>query len=352
MMLKKIKFGKIAIVIFLTVLIWVWADLALEELFPVSNMPITISKSTNRALWVSFVDENESLVPVYIVKSIVLKGSASRTSDVDRKLKTGSLQLDFFLDAEQEGMDKPGKYPLDVLNLLRKSNQIRELGLAVQSCEPDKLTINVVELVKKSLDIECFNESGAPLGVESIDPPKVVMAVPADSRLTAQVRLTPRDIEQARLSVVVKTPYVILAPDQIRQAPTTVKIKMPSEADSLSEHTITEAKLGIELSVNLQGEYKPDVINHNDVVRPFTIQATLEAKQAYENQPFQMTLYILDGDEKKGPQEEQRRKVVYNFPEEFVRKDEIRLKSPQQPAEARFKLIRLTSAPTPPSGPD
>ncbi len=352
MMLKKIKFGKIAIVIFLTVLIWVWADLALEELFPVSNVPITISKSINRALWVSFVDENESLIPVYTVKSIVLKGSASRTSDVDRKLKTGSLQLDFFLDAEQEGMDKPGKYPLDVLNLLRKSNQIRELGLAVQSCEPDKLTINVVELVKKSLDIECFNESGVPLEVESIDPPKVDIFVPTDSRLTAQVQLTPRDIEQARLSVVVKTPFVVLAEGQTRQAPTNVKITMPSEADLLSEHTITEAKLGITLSVNLLGEYKPDVINHNDVVRPFTIQATLEAKQAYENQPFQMTLYILDGDEKKGPQEEQRRKVVYNFPEEFVRKDEIRLKSPQQPAEARFTLIRLTSASTPASGPD
>jgi hypothetical protein len=352
MMLKKIKFGKIAIVIFLTVLIWVWADLALEELFPVSNMPITISKSTNRALWVSFVDENESLVPVYTVKSIVLKGSASRTSDVDRKLKTGSLQLDFFLDAEQEGMDKPGKYPLDVLNLLRKSNQIRELGLAVQSCEPDKLTIDVVELVKKSLDIECFNESGAPLEVESIDPPKVDIFVPTDSRLTAQVQLTPREIEQARLSVVVKTPFVVLAPGQTRQAPKPVRIKMSPEADLLSEHTIKQAKLGIELSVNLQGEYKTDVINHNDVVRPFTILATEEAKLAYESQPFQMTLYILDDDEKKGPQEEQRRKVVYNFPKEFVRKDEIRLKSPQQSAEAKFKLIRLTSAPAPPSGPD
>ncbi len=352
MMLKKIKFGKMAVVIFLTILIWVWADLALDELFPVSNVPITISKSTNRALWVSFVDENESLVPVYTVKSIVLKGSASRTSELNRKLKTGSLQLDFFLDAEQEGMDKSGKYPLDVLNLLRKSNQIGELGLAVQSCEPDKLTINVVELVKKPLEIECFNESGVPLEIESIEPSKVDIFVPTDSRLTAQVQLTPREIEQARISAVVKTPYVVLAPGQTRPAPKPVEIKMPPEADSLSEHTITEAKLGIELSVNLLGEYKPDVINYNEVVSHFTIFATPEAKQAYENQPFQMTLYIRDDDAKKGPEEEQRRKVIYDFPKEFVRRDEIRLKNPQQPAEARFKLIRLTSAPAPPSGPD
>jgi hypothetical protein len=348
MMLGKIKYGKIAVVISLTILIWVWADLALDELFPVSNVPITISKSTNRALWVSFVDENESLAPFYTVKSIVLKGSASRTAEVDRKLKTGSLQLDFFLDAEQERMDKPGKYPLDVLNLLRKSNQIRELGLAVQSCEPDKLTINVVELVEKALDIKCFDENGVPLEVESIEPSKVDMFVPEDSRLTARVQLTPRDIEQARFSVVKKTPFVVLAEGQTRQASAPVKIKMSPEADTLSEYLIEEAKLGFTLSANLQGLYKVD-INYNEVVRPFAISATEEAKLAYESQPFQMTLYILDSDAQK---EEQRREVVYNFPEKFVRSNEIKLKPLQKPAEARFKLIPLTSAKTPPVGLD
>jgi hypothetical protein len=294
------------------------------------------------------------LVPVYTVKSIVLKGSASRTSDVDRKLKTGSLQLDFFLDAEQERMDKPGKYPLDVLNLLRKSNQIRELGLAVQSCEPDKLTINVVELVEKALDIKCFDENGVPLEVESIEPSKVDMFVPADSKLTAKVELTPREIEQARLSVVEKTPIVVLAPGQTRHATTEVRIKMSPEADSLSEYTIEEAKLVIAMSVNLLGIYDVEIveINYNDVVSPFSILATLEAKQAYESQPVQMTLYILDDDKKKGPEEVIPRKVFYNFPEKFVRSNEIKLNPLQKPAEARFKLIRLTSAETPPTGVD
>ena len=351
MTLGKIKYGKIAVVISLTVLIWVWADLALDELFPVSNVPITISKSTNRALWVSFVDENESLVPVFTVKSIVLKGSASRTSDVDRKLKTGSVQLDFFLDAEQERMDKPGKYPLDVLNLLRKSNQIRELGLAVQSCDPNKLTVNVVELVEKSLDIECFDESGALLEAESIEPSKVDMFVPADIRLTARVQLTRTEIEQARLSGVVKTPIVVLAGGQTRQASTPVKIKMSPEADSLSEYTIQEAKLVIAMSVNLLGDYKMGEFNLNEVVSPFPILATLQAKQAYEDQQVHMTLYILDDDANKGPEEVILRKVFCNFPEEFVRKNEIKLKNPQKPVEAKFKLIRLTPE-TPPAGVD
>ncbi len=343
MMIGKIKFGKIAIVIFLTVLIWVWVDLALDEEYTAPKATINVAFSPN--LWVSFDNE-----PSALIDNIVLKGPASKIAEVRRKLNDGSLALDFFLDPVREEMTTTGSHELRLLDFVKGSEKIKELnGLTVEACEPESIDVNVVELFKKSLDIECFNESGAPLGVESIEPPKVIMSVPADSRLTAQVRLTPREIEQARLSVVVKTPFVVLAPDQIRQAPTPVKIKMPLEADPLSEHTIRGAKLVFALSVNLLGKYKVDV-NYNDVVSPFTILATEEAKLAYENQPFQMTLYILDGDEKKGPEVEQQREVVYNFPEESVRKNEIKLKNPK--AEAKFKLIPLTSAPTPPSGPD
>jgi len=346
MMIGKIKYGKIAIVIFLTVLIWVWVDLALDEEFTAPKAAINVAFSPN--LWVSFDNK-----PSASIDNIVLKGPASKIAEVRRKLNDGSLALDFFLDPVREGMTTAGPHTLTVLDFVRRSEKIKELGgLTVEACKPENIDVNVVELIKKSLDIECFNENGAPLEIESIDPPNVDMSVPADSRLTAQVQLTPREIEQARLSAVVKTPYVVLAPGQTRPAPKPVRIKMPPEADSLSEHTIAEAKLGIELSVNLLGEYKPDVINYNEVVSPFTIFATPEAKQAYESQPFQMTLYILDDDAKKGPEEEQRRKVIYDFPKEFVRRDEIRLKNPEQPAEARFKLIRLTSAPAPPSGPD
>jgi len=346
MMIGKIKYGKIAIVIFLTVLIWVWVDLALDEEFTAPKATINVAFSPN--LWVSFDNK-----PSASIDNIVLKGPASKIAEVRRKLNNGLLALDFFLDPVREGMTTAGPHTLTVLDFVRRSEKIKELGdLTVEACEPEIIDVNVVELVEKQLDIECFDESGAPLEVESIEPAKVVMFVPADSRLTAQVQLTPREIEQARISAVVKTPYVVLAPGQTGPAPKPVRIKMPPEADLLSEHTIAEAKLGIELSVNLLGEYKPDVINYNEVVSPFTILATPEAKQAYENQPFQMTLYILDEDKKKGPEEEQPRKVVYNFPEEFVRKNEIKLKNPQKSAEARFKLIRLTSAPAPPSGPD
>lgn len=346
MMIAKIKYGKIAIVIFLTILIWVWVDLALDEEFTAPKAAINVAFSPN--LWVSFDNK-----PSASIDNIVLKGPLQKINEVRRKLNDGSLALDFFLDPVREEMTTTGSHTLTVLDFVKRSDEIKALGgLTVEDCEPEIIDVNVVELVERSLDIECFNENGAPLEVESVDPSEVVMYVPADSRLTAQVRLTSREIEQARLSVVVKMPYVVLATDQIKQAPKSVKIKMLPEADSLSEHTIEQAKLVIAMSVNLLGKYDVE-INHNEVVRPFTILATPEAKQVYESQPVQMTLYILDEDAKKGPEEEQQREqqreVVYNFPEEFVRKNEIKLKNP--PKQAKFKLIPLTPE-TPPSGPD
>jgi len=343
-MLRKIKYGKIAIVIFLTILIWVWADLALDEKLPVPKATINVAFSPN--LLVSFNGK-----PKASIDNIALKGPASKITEVSRKLDDGSLVPDFSLSPEREGMTTAGQHKLNVLDFVKRSEKIKEFGgLTVEACEPKILDVNVVELDKKELDIECFDENGALLEVESIEPSsKVYMFVPADSRLKARVQLTPRDIEQARLSVVVKTPYVVLAEGQKRHASAPVEIKMSPEADSLSEHTITEATLGFTLSVNLVGEYKPDVVNLNEVVSPFAILATLEAKQAYESQPFQMTLYILDVDAKEGPEKEQQREVFYKFPEEFVRKNEIKLKNP--PKQAKFKLIPLTPE-TPTSGPD
>ena len=108
---------------------------------------------------------------------------------------------------------------------------------------------------------------------------------------------------------------------------------MPPEEELLQDYTIT-ATLGIALSPTLQGMYKVEVTNLPEL-GVIAIRATPDAKRAYEQQPFpSMTLYILDDDKNKTG--EQRREVIYNFPQEFVRNKEIQLK--QQPIEAKFKL--------------
>jgi len=339
-MIRKIKFGKIAIVIFLTVLIWVWTDLDLDEELTVPRTTISVAHIPE--LMVSFNGQPEALI-----NNIQLKGPAKKIAEVKRDLDDGSLELDFTLNPEREGMITTGSNTLNVLDFLKRSDEIKELGgLTVEDCEPEILDVNVVKLEKKLLDIECVNENGIPVKVASIDPSKVEMYVPADSRLKAQVQLTSRDITQARQSVAVKTPYVELAPGQRRYASRQVNIKMSPEADSLTEYTI-DATLGFQSGMNLVGEYKIVVDNYNELVS-FVIYATPQAKDAYESEGFQITLNILDEDEKKPPEYLHRRDIVYNFPKEFVRKNEISLRD--EPEEAKFKLIPLSPAKTPPVG--
>ena len=341
-MVKKVNYGKILVVVFITVLIWVWADLALDEVFSVSSVNIT-AKSTNPGLWVSFGDKASASID-----KMVLKGQASRIADVKRKLKDGSLVLEFFLDPGQtETIASPGEYTLPLLTFLRQSDQIKRLGLTVESCEPQTLSVKVVGLVKKPLTIRCIDETQNTIKAAAVEPKQLEMFVPEDwsgEKLIANVQLTRREIDQARLSAVEKTPFIELAAGQIRELQGTVKITMPPEEDLLADYTITTARLRFSLSPNIQGKYKVVVDNLDEVIRTITIRATADAKRAYEKMPYQVTLEIDDEDAASA--EPLRRNLIYNFPDEYLRKDDIRLN--QQPVTARFKLIPLPAAETPP----
>ncbi len=341
---RAVNYGKVAVVIFITVLIWVWADLALDEEFSVSSATISVAKSANPSLWASFDDE-----PSVSIAKIVLRGPASRIADVKRRLNDGSLVLEFFLDPEQEAMTAARQYTLTMLDFLKRSDQLKQLGLAVESCEPETLTVDVVELVKKPLDVICVDENRNPVKAV-IEPAQVDTFVPADwagEKLITQVQLTRAEIDQARVTAIEKVPYIELAAGQTREALKPVKITTPPQQDPRGDYLIT-ATLGIALSPTLQGKYGVEVTNLDAVMSAIAIRATPEAKRAYELQPFPtMTLYILDDDKKTTDQI--RRKVVYNFPEEFVSKGEIVLN--QQPVTARFKLVSLSGQPQPGTGP-
>ncbi|MGB2807585.1 MAG: hypothetical protein WBC22_07585 [Sedimentisphaerales bacterium] len=338
-MMRKPKYGKVVIVVFITILIWVWADLALDEKWPVPNAAISIVKS-NPKLWVSFND-----APSVTIEEMVLKGPLRKIADVRKKLEEGGLEIDF--DAAKEKMNEPGSYPLSLLPFLQKDEEIKRLGLKVESCKPEVLSVKVVGLVSRPLDVKCVDEDQNPLGEATVDPVQVDMLVPEDwgpEKRIAEVLLTRREIEQARVSPIDEIPYIRLAAGQTRKAPKLVKITMPPEPDRLSNYTITAPTLSIALSLNLLNNYKPELTNSDAVLLPIAIKATPEAERAYKLQPLpHMTLYILDND--KNTTEEQKREVVYNFPEEFVRKGEIKLN--QQPVIARFKLTPISSAETP-----
>ncbi|MEK7993712.1 MAG: hypothetical protein AAB403_07910 [Planctomycetota bacterium] len=344
-MFSEIKVSKIAIVVFLTILIWVWADLALDETFSVTGAMIIVDESTP-SRWVTI--GGRTSVPV---DTIVLKGPASKISEVRRKIRDrpSSPSFEVFLDVEQEGMIEPNEYPsFDVRSFLRKSEQIRRFGLTVESCKPVNLNVKVVALFEKSLPVQCFDINGNSLKHESIEPATVNMFVPDGwgRNEPARVTLAAREITQARTASIEMAPYIELPDGQRRKARTLVKITIPPEEDRLKSYNITTATPGFLLGANLQGKYRVEVSNPNAVMGAIQIRATEEAKLAYEQMDYQVILRIVDEDAKST--ETIRRELIYNFPPEYVRTGEIELVvTPDQPAEAQFKLVRLPSADNP-----
>jgi hypothetical protein len=329
-MIKKIKFSKITIVIFITVLIWVWADLALDETLPDKSAVVVVDESVDPKLWINFDGSKSADI------KITLSGPHTAVTTMDMELRKGLKPLEFVFNAVQEQMNRPGVHSLKLLEFLRKDRELRRRGLMVQSCDPNELSVNVVELTKRPLAVECFDVSGNPLKTQSIEPSTVDAYVPVDSRLTARVQLTKAEIEQARSAPKRKKPYIELAPGYIRESTTDVQILLAPEEDPLTVQRIEDATISIAMSPTILSQYYVEITNRLTVLNSITVRATNEAKEAYENQQLpQVTLYIFDDDIKEG-QKDLRKAVHYNFPDEYVRTGEIELMG--EPIQAEFQL--------------
>lgn len=345
---RKIKYSKIAIVMFLTVLIWVYADLALDDTLLVPNVPISIARSGDTELWASFRDENSLPVSSANIEQIVLKGPTSRIAEAKRALDNNLLKLAFTLNPERQKMTAAGSYTLDVLDYVREREEIRGLsGLTVEACDPNTVTVDVVKLTRKAMDIQPVDESGRMLQSESITPSRINMFVPEDwgQNKVAEVMLTPGEISQARTTAIKLRPYVVLADGQKRQSENSVQVKLLPEEDELEQYAISRVRVGYTFSANTQGKFRVQVSNEVELTSSeIKIRATQEAKDAYEKRPFQATLEIQDSDTSG---DEVRRPLKYNLPEEYVRSGEIRLDPEHEAVEARFKLVPLPSAENP-----
>lgn len=339
----KIKYSKVAIVAFLTALIWVWADLALDETLLVPNVSISIVKSSDPALWATFKSEDGPPVSSVSIKHIVLKGPTSRMAEVKRELSSGLLNLDFALNPELREMATAGSYTLPVLNFLKRmSSEIRELtGLTVESCEPNTLAVNVEMLVETSLTVKCFDQGGRLQEFQSIEPDAVTMFVPEGwgRDKPARVALTPSEIKQARSTSVEKKPYIVLADNHERQSDKFVQVRIPPEEDILGKEKVRGVTVKYCFSPNTQGKYKVDVESEAKVQSEIDIRATPEAKLAYEDEAYQVSLEIYDQD--VDATDWVSRELKYDFPDEYVGKGEIELD--QDPVTAKFKLTRLSS---------
>ena len=308
--------------VFITCLIWVWADLSLDKNLTGQRVTITASQA-NPNLWVSL--ENKPEVQV----EVDLKGPTAKISEFSKKVESEEgLRLSF--DVDREGMSLEGSY---TLNNLRRFlyDELKEYGLAVVGSNPEKLEVQVVGLSEKSLPVKCVDEqSGAVISNAQISPDTVNIRAPAGVD-AALVRLSLSEKKRARQSSVEKKPFVEVG-GRPRYAEKIITVKLPLTGQDLQTYTV-RGTVGFIVSANWTGQYKVEWIKAPDT-GSISILATPEAKAAYEAQLFEVLLEIKDADINAG---EVTRKVIYNFPAEFVHDEKIRLNG--DPAEAVFRLV-------------
>ena len=333
--MKNMKPGKIAIVIFLTVLIWVWADTAQHEQIE-KAAEINIDSSATPELWVTFVGlDGPSADDVRITFS----GPHSMITDFDRDWKGQRLEFEF--DAKQQDVAESGVWTQQLQSFLEDQPLIRRLGLKVLSVEPASLKVGVERLVKRPVKVQALGDEGVILTKASIDPAEMDMYVLPGwgNDVRAKVLMTDAEILQARTEAIVKRPFLEFPDGQIRQADQPVTVRMPAETEKLQDRVVTGTTLAIAMSPALQGRYQVQIKNLAEVMSAIAIRATPEAWQAYEQQKRPtMTLYIYEDDTKNT--EVQRREVVYNFPQRYVRSGDIELKN-AQPRTVQFQIFPM-----------
>lgn len=334
-MFAKIK--KAVLVIFITCLIWVWADLSLDKDLPDQTITITASKANPR-LWVTIEGKPEVQIRAD------LRGPAAKVSDLNRKIQAGEEKLDVVFDPEKQNMGTEGDYSLaDVRKFLNDSEKIHDYGLTVKIVQPDKLQdIKVVALKEKTLPIKCVDETDNEIPGAKITPDIVTMLAP-EPITEAKVKLTSStERKQARGGAITKNPFIELTKEDVRYSETAVKIELPAIGEDMKPYTI-RGTLGFLFSANLAGRYEVEFIKRPEV-GSIPILATPEAKDAYEQKQFEVLLEIQDDDVGKP---EVTRQIIYNFPIQYIREDKIRLKG--EPAEAKFRLVPVIADQNTPS---
>ncbi len=335
-MIKTLKPGKISIVVFLTFLIWVWADLSMDETLILSDVRIEVAKTTDPSLWVNFVIENAdpNLRTSVALEEVLLKGPASRITEVSRRKNRGDLDLNLFLVPEQEGLTDPETHSLNVLDFLRKNEEIRKLGLTVENCEPQRLSLVTCELEEQDVTVECVSID--PSLQVTLDPSSVRAYVPVGRTLQARIQLSPTEQNQAKSGPIEKTPYVELIPGgQRRETATKVKVTLAPAQNVLLQYVVP-ATYGICFSPNLQGKYRVIVHNEATELANVYIKATQQACDEYRAAPYQLILYIEDAD-RQITQWPASRPFVLSFPEDYVRRGEIEARD--RPPIAKFTLV-------------
>ncbi len=124
---------KLAAVVSLTMLIWAWAYLALEETMEQQNGTLDISPGIRQDLFVSF--ENQ---PAPVSLKLTIKGPPSQIAELKKRLRASDAdpnkeRLDFLYDPASQNHSAPGSYDLNIVEFLNKSDKLKDMAVSVVS---------------------------------------------------------------------------------------------------------------------------------------------------------------------------------------------------------------------------
>lgn len=321
---------KYLLVVFITLLVWIWANNAMETKIDVSASITTVQTGDSDIL--AIFDR-----PMPLNVKITVTGSSSKVADFQKLIASGQENLDFVYSLQNDLKGDGEAIPLDTAKWLNQSLKIKTLGLTVESAEPAMVQVTIEKLEKKELAIECFDEDGIAITADSLNPSTVNIFVKQGWVAGgARIDLTATDVENAQKDYVIKKPYVQLAPGDFRYGEL-VTVKLPST--ELDPIPFQPRNIFFAFSGNLQGKYSVKLINENELTGMTTFKASDEAMDAYKNSAVHIIVPVLDGQENQ--EGVISAEVIYNFPPEDFAAGKIRLAKP--PVKARFELIKITS---------
>ena len=343
------KLNKFLVIIFLALLIWAWAYMAIEK--PLSRPgSLIVSSSIDPGTLVLFSLNNAASYQKEIpLTSLNFKGAPSQISDLLKRynLPPGhedKERLDFYYDP---GERTESSFTLDVLDYLQKSSKVQDLALTLESCMPPQIDVRIEMLEEKKLPIQCLDGNGTLRKEAQITPAFANIYVRKGYEGPATVSLTQQQIENARRQPVKVVPYVRLGiADVVRESAEPVEVVLQSETLLKPRTFKTTKPVGIFMSERLQNAYKVTLLNDEKIRETMLIYATDEAFRAYENMAYPLYIVIRDNDvvdlSKIPP-----KTIYYNFPREYVRSGEIAEDETKLPRTAEIKVEAVNPVLTP-----
>ena len=323
-MMERLKIRKILAVVFLTVLIWVWSDLALDRTDKISQIPVVLGNSSDPNLLVSFVDEAGLLTDRMMINTVTIKGPAKHVEQIKALERADSLDLRLVLEPETWALTEPMEAPAwSLVNFVKRSPAIK--GLSIDNCAPRTASISVVQLAKRSLKVQCVDEDDSPIPAQ-ITPSSITMYVPeawAEDTLTAYVKLSSNALNRAQGETPIDAiPFVDIS-GRIKTAKQSVKVRLPEVVTPLETQVIQNPKFCLVVDPVVQRDFFIRIPNEVEkTTKRIRFKGTDEAKTAYQAEPYHVELVV---ERKEGSQAGERQKrLEYRFPPEYVEKNEIK----------------------------